>query len=155
MSVARIAATGAAALIVFVALTGAQAMAKMCLFSEVEGTVLEQGMPVEGASIEREYRWSWKDETGKDSAVTDGSGTFRLPGVFRSSLLGSFLPHEPLIVQTILIRHAGKIYKAWLYDKRNYRENGELDGKRIKLNCHLEAPLKRSNNVYGICDLIG
>ena len=56
---------GIAAVLVLLAAGKAIAMGKMCLFSEVQGTVLLNNQPVPGAVVEREFRWSWKDETGK------------------------------------------------------------------------------------------
>lgn len=129
-------------------------MATMVLFSAVEGTVLKEGVPISGASVEREFRWGWKDETGTDTATTDAAGKFTLPVIKRSSILGGLLPHEPMIRQTILIRHDGTTYKAWMFDKGNYDLNGELKGRPIRIACRLEAPLHHSGDVYGICDLI-
>lgn len=129
-------------------------MAKMVLFSAVRGTVLENGRPVSGATIEREFRWAWKDEVGTDHAVTSAQGEFSLPPIVRSSFLGSLLPHEPMVRQTILIRHAGKTYKAWMFDKGNYDDNGELKGRPIVMRCRLEAePVRQQGELFGICEL--
>lgn len=129
------------------------AMSKMCLFSEVKGVVVKQGLAVEGAVVEQEFRWAWNDEVGLVQTKTDAEGKFSFPAVIRSSFLGSLLPHEPMITQTILIKHEGNVYKAWMFDKGNYKENGELNGKAISLYCDLEAPLSHKENVYGICQL--
>jgi len=61
------------------ACTEGQTMGKMVWFSAVRGTVLQDGKPVAGA--------------------------FALPAIVRNSFLGSPLPHEPLVKQTI-ITHA-------------------------------------------------
>lgn len=134
--------------------TGSHAMGKMYLFSEVHGTVTHKGQPVQGAQLEREYRWAWKDEVGKDAAVTDAKGQFSFPSVVRSSILGSFLPHEPMVQQTILIKHQGQTYKAWMYDRGNYKDLGELKGKPIVLKCDLDAPLSHKSGIYGICEIV-
>jgi hypothetical protein len=52
------------------------AMAKMVIFSAIGGKVLQDGKPVPGASVEREFRWSWKDEVGTDSTTTGNAGEF-------------------------------------------------------------------------------
>ena len=130
----------------------ANAMGKMCLFSAVRGVVLDHGKPVEGARIERSYKWSWKNEGGSDQATTDAQGAFALPAIWGHSLLGSLLPHEPFVEQTILIHHAGNTYKAWMLDKRNYNENGELGGRPVSLVCRLEAEVVHHGKVYGICE---
>ncbi|MGH7470489.1 MAG: DUF6795 domain-containing protein [Longimicrobiales bacterium] len=130
----------------------AMSMGKKCLFSEVQGVVLSNNQPVAGAVVEREFRWTWKGEVGKDQTTTGPKGEFKLPAIYRSSI-GSFLPHEPMVRQTILIRHGGQTYKAWMLDKSNYDENGELQGKPIMISCRLETEPKHTGEVYGICDL--
>ena len=132
--------------------TQGTAMAKMVMFSAVSGKVLQDGKPVAGAVVEREFRWSWKSETGSDSTQTDASGAFRLPVIERSSLMGSVMPHEPLVRQTILIKHGGKTHKAWMFDKGNYKLDGEL-GKPIVMTCRLEKEPTHTGDVFGICEL--
>ena len=127
-------------------------MAKMVIFSAVSGQVLQGGKPVAGAVLEREFRWAWKQETATDRAETNAAGEFSFPAIERSSLMGSLLPHEPNVRQTILIKHAGKTHKAWMFDKRNYKADGEI-GKPIRITCRLEAEPHHSGDVYGICDL--
>lgn len=129
------------------------AMAKMVIFSAVQGRVLDNGKPVAGAQIEREFKWAWKDETGTDATTTGADGAFALPAIERSSFLGSLLPHEPVIRQSITIRHAGKAYEAWLHNKHSYADNAELGGRPIRLVCRLENPPQRRNDgIYGICE---
>jgi len=132
---------------------GVFAMGQMYLFSAVDGVVTRQGKPLPGCRVERSFFWHWKDERGSESAVTDASGRFAFAEIVRSSLLGSLLPHEPMVEQTILIRHDGQTYKAWMFDKRNYDKNGELQGRSISLLCDLDAPLNHKGDVYGICEL--
>jgi hypothetical protein len=129
------------------------AMSKMCLFSEVKGQVLSQGKPISGALIERSFEWAWKGEKGQDTTTTAGDGSFSLPAIFRSSLLGSVLPHAAFIDQSILIRHQGRTFEAWLSNKINYQENGELDGRPISLVCRLEAKPDNKDKFFGICEL--
>ena len=59
-------------------------MAKMVIFSAVSGRVLQDGTPVPGATVEREFRWAWKDETGTDATTTGPGGEFALPKIERS-----------------------------------------------------------------------
>lgn len=129
-------------------------MAKMVIFSAVKGRVLDNGKPVAGAVVEREFRWAWKDETGTDKTTTGADGGFTMPAIERSSLLGSLLPHEPVIRQSLTIKHGGKSYEAWLYNKHNYDNNGELAGRALSLVCRLETPpQRRGDGVYGICEI--
>jgi len=130
----------------------ANAMGKMCLFSAVRGVVLDHGKPVEGARIEQSWEWVWNGKKGQKDVVTDHQGKFEFPAVWYRSLLGSLLPHEPYIVQTILIQHEGETYDAWMVSKRNYRENGEADGHPISIVCRLEADATHHGKIYGICE---
>lgn len=130
------------------------AMAKMTIFSEVTGRVLDNGKPVAGATIEREFRWAWGDEVGTDKTTTADDGSFHLPRIERSSFWGSILPHEPTIRQTIKIKVNGKTYDGWLYDKHNYDDKGERGGLALKLLCSLEnTPQRHGDAGYGICSL--
>lgn len=127
-------------------------MAKMVIFSAFNGQVLLDGKPVAGAVVERKFKWGWKDETDTDRVTTAGDGGFSLPAIERSSLLGSLLPHEVVIDQTMTIQHAGKTYKAWALFKRDYDNNSELNGKPINITCRLEKPPARHGSVFGICE---
>ncbi len=149
----RLAALAAAALGLAPAIAWGMSMSKFCLFSAVEGVVLDHGEPVAGASIERAYKWVWKDEQGHDETTSTPDGRFSLPEIRGSSFFGSFLPHEPIVKQSIVIHHGGKDYEAWIYDKRNYEVNGELDGRPIRLRCDLATEDKEGGEIYGICRL--
>lgn len=128
-------------------------MGELYLFSAVDGLVVKEGKPVNGAVINQQYRWPWKDMSGHQQIITNETGQFSFPAIIKNSLLGSLLPHEPIIRQTITIQYQGETYQAWLYDKGNYDEYGELDGKPISLYCELTSPLIHSGDVYGICQL--
>ena len=84
--------------------------------------------------------------------MSGANGEFSLPVIERSSLLGSLLPHEPNIRQSLTIRHAGKNHEAWLYNKHSYTNNDELEGRPIRLVCRLESQAQRRGRVYGICE---
>ena len=130
-----------------------QTMASMCLFSEVRGVVLDHGQPVAGATLERSWFWHWKDSRGADATTTDASGAFHFPAVYGSSLFGLVLPHEPVIEQKILIQRSGRTWRAWVFAKGEYNENGELGGKPICLRCRLEQEPSRKDGVFGICEI--
>lgn len=133
--------------------TEGHAMGKMVLFSAVRGQVLLEGKPVGGATVEREFEWAWKSEKGRDTTRTDADGRFSMAAITRSSFLGSLLPHEPVVRQVITIDHGGRRYKAWATHKRDYDENGELDGRPIVMTCRLEAEPQRRGEIFGICEL--
>lgn len=126
-------------------------MAKMVIFSAVSGKVVLHGAPVAGAQIERSFVWG--DETGSDRTTSAADGSFSLPAIERRSFLSSLFASEPFTEQTVMIEHAGKRHKAWYFHKRNYRDNGELDGKPIRMRCPLEAEPAKRGKVFGICEL--
>ena len=128
-------------------------MGTMVLFSAVQGKVLDRGKPVAGARIERKYKWGWNSQMGTDSTTTDASGEFTVPMIERRSLLGSLLPHEPWIDQTVLIHHDSKTYEAWVSVKRDYDNGSEVRGRPFVLTCRLEATPTQGEFAYGICDV--
>lgn len=129
-------------------------MGKLCMFSEVNGFVLKDGVPVEGALVERSFVWtSSRGETATDSTGTDSQGRFHFPPAFKRSLAASILPHNPRIRQTILIRHEGEAHQAWVFVKGNFREDGELQGRPLSLVCDLEEEPDRIDGVFGICKI--
>jgi hypothetical protein len=127
--------------------THAFGMFKVCLFSPVKGKVVLKGQPVVGAVIERSYDWAWKNQKGRDETTTDQNGEFSLPAIYGTMVLGSVLPHEPVIEQDIMINHEGTSYKAWHCYKREYEEFGELRGelgkRPITLYCDLQSAFRR------------
>ncbi len=145
-----------AALCLMVLLSSVQevkAMGTLCIFSPVEGKVVQHGQAVSGAVVEREFVWNWGKEQKVDQTTTDDGGRFKLPGIYRRSLMASLLPHQPSTLQSLVIRHAGKEYKAWGFHKLNYDENGELAGKPIVLLCALEREPTQQGEIYGICEV--
>jgi len=156
----------ALALLMMLAWTGmgeARAMEKMCMFSGVQGVVTEQGKPVAGALIERRFKWAWKGETGVDRTQTDAEGRFRLDPVWRGSLLGRLLPHEPSVEQEIRILHGNRSYVAWQFNGDSYKQDSELFGRPVRLRCDLASEARAHlleqhhvrHSIYGICDLEG
>lgn len=140
-----------------------QAMGKMCMFSAVQGVVTEHGKPVAGVEVERRFTWAWKNETGVDRARTDAEGRFSFGPVWRGSLLGGLLPHEPSVEQEIRIQHGDKSVVAWQFTRDSYKDEAELFGRPIRLRCDLanEAHAHRlehnyvRHSIYGVCDLEG
>ncbi|MBK9991033.1 MAG: hypothetical protein IPP19_09935 [Verrucomicrobia bacterium] len=122
-------------------------MLKLCLFSPVKGIVVHKGQPVVGAVIERTCKWNWKKyEPQTDQTVTDNNGEFSLPAINSWMGMVQLVPHEPVIHQSILIKHNEKTYGAWHSFKSEYDEfgelNGRLAGRPINLFCDLDVELK-------------
>jgi hypothetical protein len=134
------------------------AMLNYCLFSEVRGVVASDGKPVTNATIERTYSWGWNSKKGGDTTKTNDKGEFQFPQINGFALM-AWMPHEPLIMQSIRIKANGISYNAWESIKRNYDKNGELDdGKPLVLYCSLQAPERtfeatQYTNATGICEL--
>ena len=126
---------------------------RLCVFSAVKGVVLDHGRPVTGAKVLRTYEWGWGgDREERDEAVTDESGRFQMPAIFRTSVSGALIPHEPHISQLLTIVANGKEYMAWSVMKRDYEENSEVDGKPTSIICRLENEVGRHGTIYGICE---
>lgn len=145
----------ATALLLLVTSTG-EAMgifASKVLFSAVEGRVLLNGQPVAGAEVERSYTWSWNKSEGLETVRTDANGAFRFATVRASNALSSLVPHEPVIFQELIIRYQGKKAFAWLYTKHNYDEDGELEGKKLNLECELSREPVNHGTYTGIAVL--
>ncbi len=133
----------------------------LCLFSEVEGVVLDHGKPVVGAELERIWELGYDESTGSDKATTDEKGYFRFPKVTRFYILPGILPFmQPVIAQTINIHSEGKKVEAWMTSKWDYKEDSEL-GKNIHIICHLDrtpdftgVPGKPHGAVFGVCEFV-
>jgi hypothetical protein len=151
-------------MIILINPNGAYAMGKVYLFSEVRGRVLLGGAPVTGATVSREFHWSWGNEKKSDSLVTNDKGEFRFPEITRRSLSASLFPHQPVIQQYIEITHEGKKYIAWSHAKMNYDQNSETKSTYahynpvITIDCSLDKKTERkelspASEVFGICDI--
>jgi hypothetical protein len=138
-------------LVFFGAARGVNAMGKLCAFSAVKGVVLSEGKPVAGARVVREYVWS-DSETVREEVTTNGQGEFQFPAAFRTSLLRSFLPHQPFTRQIMHIIYQDREYLAWSLAKMNYDELGETGGREIDIVCRLEHEPTHSGEVFGICE---
>lgn len=124
-----------------------------CLFSEVNGVVLSEGKPVDGAEVDQYYKWENSDKSSRKVVKTDSAGRFSFAAVLDNSLFTSLLPSNPVIQQKIYIRHDGQEYEAYLFMKKNYDNNGELDGKPLDLVCELNNEPSRDGGFYGVCTL--
>jgi len=126
---------------------------KKCLFSEVNGAVFAGGVPVAGAEVEQFYKWENSNKSSEKSIETDSNGRFRFDAILDNSVFTTILPSNPVIQQKIFIRYDGKEYEAYLFMKKNYDINGELDGKPLDLVCELDNRASREGGFYGVCTL--
>lgn len=128
---------------------------RLVLFSEVHGTVLKDGKPVEGAELIEKVVWSDNEnEIPPQHSVTDAKGAFSFPAIERKAGLLRLIPAQPTIQQTITIKYQGVEYTAWLHGKGSYNANTELDGKPINLVCELTRQPDYEGKHYGICKAV-
>lgn len=124
----------------------------LVLFSEVHGTVLSDGKPVQGAELVQEVVWSDnKNDVPPAHTQSDAQGRFHFPAVEHRPGLLRGVPHQPVVLQKITIRHAGHEYTAWRHTKNSYEPNSELDGKPLNLECELTRAPDFEGTHYGIC----
>ncbi|MDK9695583.1 MAG: hypothetical protein OEL76_04270 [Siculibacillus sp.] len=126
---------------------------KLVLFSEVTAVVVNGGRPVAGAEVVQTVSWSTKPPRTSPKVVSDAAGRVHLPAVVETSLLAGFLPHEPVIEQSLVIRHDGREFEGWALIKHDYLENGETGGRALRLVCDLAAVPRYEGDWYGICRL--
>jgi hypothetical protein len=124
----------------------------LVLFSEVHGTVLDHGKPVEGAELIQKVVWSDDEkENPVQHVLSDRSGAFRFPPIKRRAGLLRLIPAQPVMLQSIDIRYEGVEYEAWKHSKNSYNSNTELDGEPIGLVCELTQKPGYEGKHYGIC----
>ena len=127
----------------------------LVLFSEVHGTVLKNGMPVQAAEISQQVVWSDNtNDVPSRHTLSDQSGRFTFASVERASAALRFLPHQPVILQKLIIRYAGVEYMAWRHTKDSYEANSELDGRPLNLVCELSRAPDFEGTHYGICKTV-
>ena len=125
--------------------------ALLVLFSEVHGTVLKNGEPVQGAQIVQEVVWSdGNGGTQTEIRVSDKDGNFSFDAVKKMAGFARILPHETVILQKLTIRYEGIVYAAWQHTKNSYAANSELDGRPLRLNCELTRSPDFEGTHYGI-----
>lgn len=128
---------------------------RLVLFSDVHGTVLNHGKPVSGAELVQEVVWSDdKNDVPPKHTHTDADGRFHFPTVEHGAGVTRMVPHQPVILQKIIIRYEGVDYMAWRHTKNSYDANSELDGKSLELECELTRQPDFEGTHYGICKAI-
>jgi hypothetical protein len=127
----------------------------LVLFSEVHGTVLSDGKPVQGAELVQEVVWSDnKNDVPPAHTRSDAQGRLHFtvvvhrPGLLRAG------PHQPVVLQKITIRYEGRDYTAWRHTKNSYEPDSELDGKPLDLECELTRAPDFEGTHYGICKAV-
>lgn len=110
----------------------------LVLMSELDGQLVgNSGAPAASVRLVRTWEWAWSRQQGSDEATTDTQGRFHFPAVTGRSLSARFFPHEPHIHQRITAYHSDGRTEIWSAIKANYRLNGELGGRPLRLLCGL------------------
>ena len=128
----------------------------LILFSRVQGVVLDHGVPVVDAELRQKIVWDEDEANNVEVRTrTDARGHFILEPITHPAGMTRLVPHQPMTLQTISIRHDGHEYIAWKHGKLTYDANSELKGKPILLICDLSNPPKQEDDHYGICRVTG
>lgn len=129
--------------------------ADLVLFSDVRGIVLCHGKPVHGAALLQEIVWSDNPSDVRPTQTTSAvDGRFFFPTVERVAGLARWVPHQPVILQKITIRHEGIDYLAWRHTRNSYAANAELAGRPLELECELAREPGFEGTHYGIGKVI-
>jgi hypothetical protein len=140
------------AVVVLLGVMQGTAMAKKVIWSAMKGRVLMNGKPAVGAVLKRDFNWAWTREHGVDETTTNSAGEFSFQSIERTSILGSILPHEPVIRQVMTVTYKGVEYNAWANYKHDYDPNTENGGRPIDVTCRLDAERKEHGEVMGLCE---
>ena len=117
---------------------------KEYLFSEVEGQLLNNGVPVSNITIRQ--MCSGDDQVDITfETQTDAEGRFRFAEVTQPSRFhGPFDPFSVPQLLTAIIDN--KEEDLWVNAKRSTKQNSEADGKALRLVCDLAKPLEKDKD---------
>lgn len=119
-----------------------QKRANVTIFSPVRGTVSLNGKPLEGVRIVQKCHFSWKGSDDSREVFTDENGSFFFEELRAYMGIGRFLPHEPVIPQSIEAEYNGETFLLWNYMKRSYEPMSELHS--LEELDQLDTPLMRA-----------
>ena len=126
----------------------------MVICSRFRAQAVQDGEPAPGIRVVRRWGWTWNDDRGEDSTVTDENGWFEFPEVRRMSLGAMLLPHTPGISQEISVEIAGTTRVVWRHIKSDYRNLSEFGGRAAALRCHLDENAEGEFLYAGSCELM-
>jgi hypothetical protein len=122
------------------------------LCSRFEGVLVDKdGRAAPHVRIERTWNWGWNGKSGLDETVSDAQGRFVLPRVTGRSLTAGLLPHEPGVDQQITAHGPAGTVLLFSVQKRNYSENGELDGRPLNVVCRIDKQPSGDGLFWGTC----
>ena len=126
---------------------------ELVLFSDVEGVVMKEGVPVAGAEIVQEITYQEPGKIPVRTIRTGADGRFTLARVTTGAGLSRIIPGQPSVRQRLMIRHNGIEYEGWRHNKNSYELNSELDGRSLRLVCELSNTPDFEGKHYGICQV--
>ena len=109
---------------------------KQCLFSEVNGVINFEGKPASGVRLVRMVDHNSKKY---DETVTDEHGNFHFPTLFRTNIIGQFLPMTFVVRKEINVYRDGEEYNIWRAVTQNSESNYESRGEPLVVTCELTA----------------
>jgi hypothetical protein len=101
----------------------------MTLCSPLKGQLLNKDVPMAGREIVRTYRGGFHDSKGEQKVVTDKLGRFVFPEIVEKSFWAGIIPHEPVITQSISLKHSTEEERILQFVKRSYELNSEYGVK--------------------------
>lgn len=126
---------------------------KVCVFSDVQMRITQNGEPLSGVEVVRSWEWNKRQS---DSATTNAKGVVQFPSVHESSASRLF-PAELIVGQQLAVKVDGKEIVVFTNAKREPEINAEFGGKAFVVHCELNNE-ERLIEDYGslmvtICDL--
>lgn len=115
------------------------------LFSEVQGTVTQNGKPVPGVKLHQSVNWAWGQKEFTFETVADADGKFIFHPILAHSFFAGIVPAEIDIKQTLRINHEGANYDGWMYNKSDYNNLSELITGEVSLNLTCELTTKKDH----------
>lgn len=127
----------------------------LVLASALEGRLIdsENGQPVAGVKIKRNWSWAWTNREGSDETVTDPEGRFHFDEVVGRSLTAKFVPHEPSVRHEITAELPDGSLTLLSLQKSNYEANGELGGRPLRIACRTDLEPDARGFFWGTCEL--
>ncbi len=126
---------------------------KQCLFSEMTGVVNFEGKPAAGIKLVRMVDYNKKQY---DETVTDEDGNFHFPAIYRTNIIGKFLPMQFVVNQKITAYKNDVEYLVWEATTMDSNANYEARGKALIVSCKLSLEEEdyiriNGNLIYSHC----
>lgn len=108
---------------------------KVCLFSEMSGVLMANGVPAANVRLVRTARWQSEHQ---DETTTDADGRFHFPEMTERTV-AKFLPMEFVASQKVVAFYDDAEIRIWGGVKRTPEANAEAKGEALDVACELIA----------------